>query len=352
MLPATLFLSYFSVYSENNKLMKRLVGLRPILVLLATGYASQANFMDAASPVARQEADLLLYPAQASSLPTTLAAYISLTKPRIIGLLLVTTLAAMVLAQGAFPPWPLVGLTLLGGALMAGAANALNCYLDRDLDAKMSRTRNRPLVTGRLTSPQALLFGLALALSACFILVIGVNALSALLAFGGLLIYVLLYTRWKRRSPASVLIGGVAGALPPLVGWTAVNNALSVNALLLFAIMVVWQVPHTLALSLLLRADYTRANVPVLPVVHGITHTQREIVVYTAVLFALTLVPYVLGFEGQLYAIGVVVLGGWFIIQGVKGLRPSNGRDERRLYKFSLLYLLLLFMLMIVGRVG
>ncbi len=276
--------------------------------------------------------------------------YVALTKPRIISLLLLVTLTAMLVAAGRLPPLLEIMLTLIGGGLMAAAANVLNCYLDRDLDRKMSRTRKRPLVTGTIAPANALRFGISLALCSFLTLGIGVNLLSALLAFSGLLVYVLLYTPWKRNSPASVLIGSVAGAMPPLVAWAAVTGSLNFNALLLFAIMAVWQIPHTLALTLFLYNDYSRADVPVLPVARGIQSTQRQILVYSTFLLGLTLVPSVLGFLGPLYGLGAFLLGVRFIQLAYAELRSLGVRNDLHLYKFSLLYLALLFALMTADR--
>ena len=294
-----------------------------------------------------------LNPAGAIPLPigTLLGAYVSLTKPRIISLLLLTTLCAMVIARGTLPPFALIAYTLIGGAFMAAGANALNCYLDIDIDRKMSRTRNRPLVTGIIAPVHALLFGLALGLGAFLILAVAVNLFSALLALSGFAIYLLLYTRWKRTSPLSVLVGGIAGAMPPLVGWVAVTNSIDLDALMIFAIMVVWQVPHTFALTLFLYNDYARAGVPVLPVARGIETTQRQILVYSFILFGLALVPFVLGFDSLFYAVGAVLLGARFIQIASDALDPTRGRSDLRLYKFSLLYLALLFALMTADRV-
>jgi protoheme IX farnesyltransferase len=280
----------------------------------------------------------------------TVSAYISLTKPRIIALLLLVTVATMAIAAVDPLPLQLIALTVLGGALMSGAANALNCYYDRDIDSIMSRTRNRPLVTGVINPPQALVFAVSLAIIACLVFTFGVNVLSGALAFAGLLVYVLVYTPLKRSSPFSVIVGAIAGAAPPLVAWAAVRHSLDLTALLLFAIMKVWQIPHTLALSLLLYNDYVRARVPVSPVKRGIKAAQREIMVYSCLLWGLSLVPGALGLFGPVYLLGAILLGTRFAALAFDGLFPAAVRNDLRLYKFSLLYLALLFLLMTADR--
>jgi protoheme IX farnesyltransferase len=280
-----------------------------------------------------------------------LGAYLSLTKPRIIALLLLVTCATLAIAARTPLPASLVSFTLLGGALMSGAANAFNCFLDRDIDRLMSRTRNRPLVTGLLSPRRALLFALSLAVTACLVLGLGVNPLSGALAFGGLLVYVLMYTPLKRRSQFSVIVGAVAGAAPPLVAWAAVRHSLDLPALLLFAIMTVWQIPHTLALTLLLYNDYSRAGVPVSPVAGSIKGTRREILGYSCLLWGLSLVPGLIGMFGPVYLVGAALLGARFAALSFDGLFPSAGRSDLRLYKYSLLYLALLFSLMTLDGV-
>ena len=273
-------------------------------------------------------------------------AYLSLTKPRIISLLLLVTLATMILAARTPLPAKLVVLTLVGGALMSGAANALNCFLDRDIDRIMSRTRHRPLVTGIISPVQALTFGVVLAVVACIVLVVGAGLFSAALALAGLLVYVFFYTPLKRRSPWSVVVGAIAGAAPPLVAWVAVRHSLDATALILFAVMALWQIPHTLALTLLLYNDYFRAGVPVSPVAGSIQRTRREIVGYSCLLWGLSLVPAFTGFFGPLYRVGAALLGARFTALAADGLFGAEGRPELRLYKYSLLYLAALFAIM------
>lgn len=278
--------------------------------------------------------------------------YVALTKPRIISLLLVTTLAAMMIATRGQVSWRTVVVTLLAGAMMAGGANAMNCFLDRDIDRVMSRTKTRPVASDQVPPLHALVFSLVLVVGAFILQTVGANPLSAWLSLSGFLIYILLYTFWlKRTSPSSVLIGGLAGAVPPLVGWAAVTGQVNLHALDLFAIIVFWQVPHTWALSLLLKNDYARAGVPVLPVVSGEEETRRQIVVYSAILFAVTLLPYATGLFDMPYLIAALLLGGQFVRLAWLLRRDPERGATMRLYKFSLLYLALLFAAMSLDRI-
>lgn len=281
----------------------------------------------------------------------TLTAYLQLTKPRIIYLLLITTVPAMILAQNGLPsPW-LVLATLVGGALAAGGANAINCYVDRDIDHVMTRTRNRPLPAGQIEPWWALLFGISLGVLAFIWLTLLVNPLSALLALSGLLFYVLVYTLWlKRTTPQNIVIGGAAGAVPPLVGWAAVTGSLSLPALLLFAIIFVWTPPHFWALALRYRSDYARAGVPMLPVVCGEAETRRQIFLYTLALVAVSLLPVVLQVVGYLYLAGALILGVLFIRWALRVYREADTRAVLGLFHYSIAYLGLLFAAMAVDR--
>src|SRR6266568_5146052 len=221
--------------------------------------------------------------------------FIALTKPRIISLLLVTTIAPMFVAGR--PSWELVLVVFVGGYLMAGGANALNMYLDRDIDDRMARTRLRPLPSGRMQPREVLAFGLLLATAATFLLARFANVLTAALALGCFYSYVFLYTRWlKRSTPQNIVIGGAAGAFPPLVGWAAVTGSIDVMPLVLFAIIFIWTPPHFWSLALFANDDYRRAGVPMLPVVAGARETRRQIVLYTLLLLPLSLAPWLLGF--------------------------------------------------------
>jgi protoheme IX farnesyltransferase len=278
--------------------------------------------------------------------------YVSLTKPRIIALLLVTTVATMFVADPSGPPLAVVLWTMLGGYLAAGGAGAINHYLDRDRDARMARTRARPLVAGRIEPLHGLIFGIALGALATVQLALTVNVLAAALALAGLLGYVFVYTIWlKRRTPQNNVIGGAAGAVPPLVGWAAATGSLALDALYPFAIVFLWTPPHFWALALLIKDDYARTGVPMLPVVKGEPATRRQILVYSAILVAFTLLPVATGFLGALYAVCAAVLGAAFVLLAVRLLRTPSRALALRLYLFSLAYLALLFCAMAADRV-
>jgi protoheme IX farnesyltransferase len=279
--------------------------------------------------------------------------YVMLMKPRIILLLLVTTLAAMLIAAREVSPpqplWYLALVTLLGGTLSSGGAGALNQYLDRDIDQLMQRTRRRPVPSGRIAPMHALIFGMVLSVAAVVLLWFAVNPLSALLACAGNLFYVIVYTGWlKRATPQNIVIGGAAGAVPPLVGWAAVTGSLSWAAILLFGIVFCWTPPHFWALSLYSREDYRRAGVPMLPVVVGPERTSRAILFYTCMLVACTLLLYLTHAMGHIYLVAAVLLGGWFVWLAVRLL--GNRRLARPMFLYSLAYLALLYAAMVLDR--
>jgi protoheme IX farnesyltransferase len=262
-------------------------------------------------------------------------------------LLLLTTVTTMYVAGD--PSAGLVALTVIGGSLSAGGAAAVNHYYDRDIDAQMARTATRPVPSGRVRPGAALAYGLVLAALSFLLLATTVNVLAAFLALSGFLGYVFIYTIWlKRRSPQNIVIGGAAGAVPPLVGWAAVTGGLDPAALYLFAIVFYWTPPHFWALSLLMKDEYARVGVPMMPVVHGETETRRQIVLYTGLLVVLTLLPVVFGFFGAIYAVAAVVLGGAFMTLSVRLQRAADRRSALRTYLFSLAYLALLFVAMVV----
>jgi protoheme IX farnesyltransferase len=281
------------------------------------------------------------------------SAYIQLTKPKVMSLLLATTATAMVVAARGMPPLGLLLATLLGGALMSGGAGAINHYVDRDIDPLMGRTAWRPIPSGVIAPRRALWFGIVLAALATLELVVLVNPLAAVLSLIGLLGYVFIYTLWlKRSSPSNIVIGGAAGAIPPLVGWAAVTNEISsLTAWYLFAIIFFWTPPHFWALSLLIRKHYERAGVPMLPVVRGDDETRRQIVLYSLVLVALTLVLSPFGLMGLTYFTAAVVLGALFIAYAVRLWRRATPLAARHLYLYSMLYLFALFTAMAVDRV-
>lgn len=268
--------------------------------------------------------------------------YVALLKPRVIGLLLVTELGAMVVAARG---WPGTGVTLgslLGGALAAGGAGAINCWFDRDIDAVMPRTRRRAIAAGRITPAAGLAFGIAVALAGVALVALSSNLLAAALAAGGGLVYVFVYTIWlKRTTPQNIVIGGAAGAFPPLVGWAAVTGSLSPLAWVLFAIIFLWTPPHFWALALVLRRQYATANVPMLPVVVGGGRTRRAIVAYTVPMLGVSLVPWI--WLGAIYGIAAIALGAIFLALALRASRTEAGHDAFTLFHYSLAYLALLF---------
>ncbi|MBA2277175.1 MAG: protoheme IX farnesyltransferase [Chloroflexia bacterium] len=276
--------------------------------------------------------------------------YLTLMKPGIIVLLLVTTLGAMLVAAEGVPPLSLVLLTLLGGTLTAGGANVINCFIDRDIDAQMPRTRKRATVTGRITPGAALGFGLVLSASGTLLLGFGVNWLAAGLALAGNIYYVFVYTLWlKRSSSQNIVIGGAAGAVPPLVGWAAATGGLAAPAWILFAIIYYWTPPHFWALALLKQGEYGRVGVPMLPVVAGEAETQRQILLYTVLLTAVALLLAPLGMS-WLYLAGAVALNGYFLWLAVQLRRQPSRARARRTFFYSLWYLALLFAVMVADR--
>ncbi len=278
-------------------------------------------------------------------------AYVELTKPKVMSLLLATTVTAMVVAAGGWPPLGLLVWTMLGGALMSGGAGAINHYVDRDIDPLMGRTAWRPIPSGVISPTRALIFGIALGAIAFALFVAFVNLLSGVLALIGLLGYVFIYTLWlKRATPSNIVIGGAAGAIPPLVGWAAVQGELSLTAWYLFALVFFWTPPHFWALALLIKAHYERAGVPMLPVVAGEDETRKQIVLYTLVLVALSVVLTPFHLMGMFYLAGAWVLGGIFVWQAVRLWHEPSRTAARRVYLYSLLYLALLFVCMALDR--
>lgn len=296
-------------------------------------------------------------PAVSEARPTRkqiIGAYVKLSKPWIIVLLLITTFAAMLIAQKGLPPLPLVFFTLLGGALSAGGASAINSYIDRDIDGFMSRTKNRPVVTHRIAADNALAYGMAAGVSAFVILALAVNLLAAVLSLIGLLYYVFVYTGYlKRSTPHNIVIGGVAGAIPPLVGYAAVTGTVDVLALFLFLVVFYWTPPHTWALGLLIRTDYERVNIPMLPVVAGETETRKQILLYTLQLIAVTLLLFAFQMMGWIYLAVALLLNVVFLARALKLWRlPETDKAlAKRLYKFSQSYLALLFLAMVLDKI-
>jgi len=272
------------------------------------------------------------------------AAFVALTKPRIVELLLVTTVPSMVLAERGLPSVWLMAATVVGGSMAAGGANALNMYVDRDIDRLMHRTRNRPLVTGAVRPAEAILFAVALTAGSFVWLWAFVNLLSAALAAAAALFYVFVYSLWlKRTSIRNIVIGGAAGAVPTLVGWTAVTGSLDWPPVVLFAVIFYWTPPHFWALAIRYRSDYEAADVPMLPAVAGLRATARRIVAYTLALWALTLVLVPVASMGVLYAMAALVLGAGFLGLAVDVLRRPDPTRSMRLFGWSNAYIVLLF---------
>ena len=282
----------------------------------------------------------------------TIANYIDLMKPHVTVLLLGVTAAAMAIAKQGLPPLALVIPTLLGGAMAAGSANCINCYIDRDIDQIMGRTQRRSLPSGRVEPRQALVFGIFLGVASFIVLALFVNLLSAVLACSAILFYVFVYTLWLKRSTVqNIVIGGAAGAVPVLVGWAAVTNSLSLPAIWLFAIIFFWTPPHFWALSLLIQKDYEKAGIPMLPVVKGEAETRRQILLYSLLLLALTLVLFAMGTMGYFYLAGAVILGGGLVYLAIRLWRDQSKKWARTLFWYSNMYLAAIFAIMVLDRV-
>jgi heme o synthase len=273
--------------------------------------------------------------------------YVELTKPKVQSLLLLTTITSMEIAGS--PSVSKIALTCVGGYLSAGGAGAVNHVYDRDIDALMARTASRPIPAGRVSPRAGLVFGFALAAASFVLLSLCVNLLAAVLALGGFVGYVGVYTVWlKRRTPQNIVIGGAAGAVPPLVGWAATRGSLSWTAVYLFAIVFYWTPPHFWALSLLMKGEYEKVGVPMMPVVRGERETRRQILLYTLLLYAITQLPFCAGEFGGLYLVASMLLGLAFVGGAVTLYRRADRRTALRLYLFSLLYLALLFGAMVL----
>jgi protoheme IX farnesyltransferase len=280
--------------------------------------------------------------ASVSGVRRLLADYVELTKPKVQSLLLLTTITTMEVAGN--PPVSKIALTCLGGYLSAGGAGAVNHYWDRDIDAQMKRTATRPIPAGRISPGAALTFGFALVALSFLELSLTVNVLAASLALGGFVGYVGLYTMYlKRRTPQNIVIGGAAGAIPPLVGWAAARGSLSWTAVYLFAIVFYWTPPHFWALSLLMKDEYAKVGIPMMPVVRGEQETRRQILLYSLLLYAVTQLPFCVGEFGGIYLIASMLLGLTFITCAIRLYRRADRTAALRLYLYSLLYLALLF---------
>lgn len=311
-----------------------------VAIVLVARAEPVASRPDLATPAGASAADT----GEPGSVRDSVSAYVALTKPRIIVLLLITTVPAMMLAEGGWPsPW-LVLATLLGGTLAAGSANAINMYLDRDIDELMRRTRRRPLPGQRVEPEAALLFGFVLGAISFAFLALVVNVLAALLALAAIAFYVFVYTMWlKRATDQNIVVGGAAGAAPVLVGWAAVTGTLAWPAWVLFAVVFVWTPPHFWALAMKVRDDYAAAGVPMMPVVRGGDETRRQILGYSLVLFAVTLLLVPVASMGPIYVTTAVVLGGIFVYRALELWRTRSDAKAWRLFKYSIVYLAALF---------
>ncbi len=278
-------------------------------------------------------------------------AYIALLKPRVMSLVVFTGFTGLLLAPGHLHP-VLAAVAVLCIAVGAGASGAINMWYDRDIDAVMSRTRHRPIPSGQLTPENALGFGVILAVGSVTVMGLAVNWAAAALLALTIAFYVFVYTMWlKRLTPQNIVIGGAAGAFPPMVGWAAVTGDIGLGALALFAIIFMWTPPHFWALALYRSDDYARAGVPMLPVVAGEKETRRQILIYSLILAPLALAPVALGTVGWIYGVAAIILGGLFLLGAIRVWRHADMRSARQLFGFSILYLFLLFAMLIVDRV-
>jgi len=275
--------------------------------------------------------------------------FLTLTKPIIVALLLVTTFAGLVAGGKAWPSFPLTFWTLLGGALAAGGSGAINQYIDRDLDKNMQRTSRRPMAAGRMMPAEGLAFGLALCIISFYLLAGFVNFLAAFLSLAGIFYYVVLYSiLLKKATVQNIVIGGGAGAIPPLVGWAAATGRLDVPALFLFAIVFMWTPPHFWALALVRRNEYARAGVPMLPVVRGETETRKQVLIYTILLVTLSLSMSIFHFAGIVYLVSALALGGGLLYAAWRVYRLEGNKAAWQMYRYSSMYLMLLFLALVV----
>lgn len=277
--------------------------------------------------------------------------FVALLKPRVMSLVVFTGLVGLVLAPGTLHPL-LAGIAILAIALAAGAAGAINMWYDRDIDAVMERTRARPIPAGRVEPAEALSFGIVLSVIAIVMMALATNIAAASLLALSIGFYVFIYTVWlKRRTPQNIVIGGAAGAFPPMIGWAAVTGDVGLGAMVLFAIIFLWTPPHFWALALYRSGDYQAAGVPMLPVVAGAATTKRQMLLYTVVLLPISLAPYALGLAGLPYLIGTGLLGALFLIAAIRVLRAddSDHRPARQMFGYSIFYLTALFALLLIG---
>ncbi len=277
--------------------------------------------------------------------------YLELTKPRVVALMILTAIIGMCMAVPGLVPWQPMVLGNLGIALCAGAAAAINHIVDERIDQKMARTEKRPVATGRISQRNAMVFATLLALLGVVILVVWINTLTAVLTVASLIGYAFIYTMFlKRATPQNIVIGGLAGAAPPLLGWTAVTGDIHGHALLLVLIIFAWTPPHFWALAIHRREEYALVGIPMLPVTHGVKFTALHILLYTIIMFLITLLPFATGLSGWLYLAGAVVLGGVFLYWSIEIVRGHNERAPMETFKYSITYLLALFVIMLLDH--
>ncbi|MDA7584174.1 heme o synthase [Luminiphilus sp.] len=277
--------------------------------------------------------------------------YLELTKPRVVALMIITALIGMCMAVPGWVPWQPLVLGNLGIALCAGAAAAINHIVDERIDQQMARTQTRPVATGRITQRDAILFAAALALLGVWVLVVWVNVLTAVLTVASLIGYAFIYTMFlKRATPQNIVIGGLAGAAPPLLGWTAVTGEIHGHALLLVLIIFAWTPPHFWALAIHRREEYASVGIPMLPVTHGVGFTALHILLYTIIMFLITLMPFATHMSGPIYLAGAVVLGVIFLYWSIEIMRGKNANAPMKTFQYSITYLLALFIIMLVDH--
>ncbi len=292
-----------------------------------------------------------LSPVINTSFSTTWRAYYEITKPRVVALLVLTALVGMCLSTANVIPWQILLPSILGIGLLSSAAAAINHIVDEKIDALMKRTHHRPLPNGKITSQQAIVFALSLAILGFITLYLWVNALTAWLTFAGLVGYSFIYTLYlKRATPQNITIGGLAGAIPPLLGWTAITNEIEANALLLVLIIFTWTPPHFWALAIHRKEDYAKVNIPMLPVTHGNDFTKTQILLYTVLLFIVCLLPYLVGMSNWLYLLGAVVLNSVFFAYAWKLKFKAEKNTAMDTFKFSIIHLMTLFVILLADH--
>lgn len=282
---------------------------------------------------------------------TRLTEYFELTKPKVVGLIVFTAIVGMFLAVPGMPPWQAIVFGTLGIGLAAASAAAINHVLDARIDARMKRTRHRPLPTGQLSQKQATVFAMLLGLLSMLILVLAVNPLTALMTFISLIGYAFVYTLYlKHATPQNIVIGGAAGAAPPVLGWMAVTNTIDPNALLLFLIIFTWTPPHFWALAIARKDDYAKVNIPMMPVIYGVKFTRLQILLYTILLFIVCLLPYFTGMSGLFYLFGAVMLGGGFLYYAIAMMTQDKPELPMQTFAYSVNYLVALFAFLLVDH--